>query len=294
MTSRPRPGRVAVPDEPPSGRQVAIVVVNWNGRPFLQRALESIVAYTDDHPHELIVVDNGSEDDSGAYLDGFRAPAARRLQILRNPTNRYFSAAFNQGFNAASPESRYLMVFCNDVEAKESGWLGDFVTAIEATGAVAAGHAVRQALDPAHRQLLRENLPAYPDAALERQIVAAAEDADTRYWHLSGYCFLLDRALLGRIGGYVEGGPFRQYHSDWELYLRFHASGLVVAPIAHRLHHWHGISELIAEYPDRYRELLSLLADDRARGRYLRQGRPLFPEESAYASWLAQQRDGSE
>lgn len=291
MSDRPHLRRLAGPFDPGDSEKVAIVVVNWNGRPFLQRALESIVRHTVDEEYELIVVDNGSEDDSLEYLATFEAPGASRLEILRNDRNRYFSAAFNQGFDAASPDARYLMVFCNDVEAKERGWLGDFIDVLRSTGAAAAGHASRQPLEAEHRTLLLENFPDYRDADLAERVRSAATNPDTIYWHLSGYCFLLDREQLLRTGPYLEGGPFRQYHSDWELYLRMHAAGLQVASFMHRVHHWHGVSELIAEHPQRYAELVTSLGNPRTLRRYLRRGRPLFEEESAYAAWRAQ-RDG--
>lgn len=288
MSDRPRLGRLTAPFEPGDSDKVAIVVVNWNGRPFLQRALESIVEHTVDEEYELIVVDNGSGDDSLEYLATFEAPGAARLQILRNPRNRYFSAAYNQGFDAASPDSRYLMVFCNDVEAKERGWLRDFVDAMRSTGAAAAGHAVRQPLDAGHRALLLENFPDYRDSELAERVRSAATDPSTMYWHLSGYCFLLDREQLLQTGPYLEGGPFRQYHSDWELYLRLHASRLQVASFVPRVHHWHGVSELIGEHPQRYAELLERLRDPATLRRYLHEGRPLFQEESAYPVWRSQ------
>jgi GT2 family glycosyltransferase len=74
---------------------VSVVLVTWNSAPFLRRCLEGIRQQT--QRTELIVVDNGSVDDSLALVgDG--------ATIIRNEENRGFSAAVNQGLRAARGE----------------------------------------------------------------------------------------------------------------------------------------------------------------------------------------------
>ncbi len=81
--------------------RVSIAVVSWNSAPYLPRCLDGIRAQT--HPDvELIAVDNASDDDSAALL------AAAGARVIRNDTNRGFSAAVNQALAVVRGE--FLLV----------------------------------------------------------------------------------------------------------------------------------------------------------------------------------------
>lgn len=77
--------------------RVSIVLVTWNSAPYLRRCLDGILQQTH-RDVERIVVDNASEDGSA----GLAAPHATRL--IRNATNRGFSAAVNQALAVAEGE----------------------------------------------------------------------------------------------------------------------------------------------------------------------------------------------
>lgn len=50
------------------GPQVSVLIVNWNSRELLAQALTTLHDTTTTVSFETIVVDNGSHDDSVAYL----------------------------------------------------------------------------------------------------------------------------------------------------------------------------------------------------------------------------------
>lgn len=91
---------------------VAIIIVNWNAGQQLRDCLESIVSsQADDFTlSRVVVVDNASSDDSLVGLDSLSLP----LTIIRNPVNRGFGAACNQG--AAICEARYLLFLNPDTK----------------------------------------------------------------------------------------------------------------------------------------------------------------------------------
>lgn len=72
-----------------------IIIVNWNAGSLLQDCVRSIGEARRDgfRLGRVVIVDNGSRDGS---LDGL-APAELPLKIIRNPDNRGFAAACNQG-----------------------------------------------------------------------------------------------------------------------------------------------------------------------------------------------------
>ena len=45
---------------------VSIIIVNWNGRKYLNECITSLLEQT--HKNEIILVDNASTDDSVAYV----------------------------------------------------------------------------------------------------------------------------------------------------------------------------------------------------------------------------------
>jgi len=102
---------------------VAVVIPNWNGAALLPACLDGLRGqrYRD---FRVVVVDNGSEDDSLAVLA--RYPEARVLRLGRN---RGFGAATNAGIRASA--SRYVATLNNDAVPGPE-WLGALVAAAEA------------------------------------------------------------------------------------------------------------------------------------------------------------------
>jgi O-antigen biosynthesis protein len=93
-----RPRRTLPPDTKPDTRAATIVIPNWNGRDLLEKYLPSVIASIEAHPDsEIIVVDNGSEDSSAAFVRE-RFPQVRVLALDRNLG---FGGGSNAGFRAA-------------------------------------------------------------------------------------------------------------------------------------------------------------------------------------------------
>jgi len=102
---------------------VAVVIPNWNGAALLPACLDGLrrQRYRD---FRVVVVDNGSDDDSLAVLA--RYPEAR---VLRLACNRGFGAATNAGIRASA--SRYVATLNNDA-VPAPDWLAALVAAAEA------------------------------------------------------------------------------------------------------------------------------------------------------------------
>jgi Glycosyl transferase family 2 len=69
---------------------------------------------------ELVVIDNGSGDGTGAYLAGVQDASPLPVTVASNATNRGFPAAVNQGLSVARGE--YLVLLNNDAVITDS-WL---------------------------------------------------------------------------------------------------------------------------------------------------------------------------
>lgn len=93
-----RPRRAFPPDRRPSNLAASIVIPNWNGHDLLEKYLPSVIAATEGHPaNEIIVVDNGSTDGS-VVLVRERFPQVKLIAMERNLG---FGGGSNAGFEAA-------------------------------------------------------------------------------------------------------------------------------------------------------------------------------------------------
>jgi hypothetical protein len=79
--------------------RVTIAVLNYNYRNFVAQAIESALAQTCADV-EVVVVDNGSTDDSLAVIE----PYASRVRLVRVPTNIGQGQGYNRCFEAARGE----------------------------------------------------------------------------------------------------------------------------------------------------------------------------------------------
>jgi GT2 family glycosyltransferase len=102
-----------------SSSSVAVIIVNWNGMPQLPACL--LALSRQEYPDvEIIVVDNGSQDDSVAFI----AENYPTVRILQNRTNTGFAAACNQGIQATAAE---FIALQNIDTVVHPGWIGAMV-----------------------------------------------------------------------------------------------------------------------------------------------------------------------
>lgn len=90
--------------------KVDIVIVNLNGRHFLEKCLPSIYVHSQNTPYQVALVDNGSSDDSISWVTA-HYPA---VQIIQNAGNVGFSRACNQAIQALDGD--YILLLNNDTE----------------------------------------------------------------------------------------------------------------------------------------------------------------------------------
>jgi GT2 family glycosyltransferase len=119
-----------------------IIIVNWNTGAALDCCLASLSACDRESflLQRIVVVDNASKDGSADHLDSHPLP----LVLIKNPDNRGFAAACNQG--AAGSTADYLL-FLNPDTRLHTNSLQQAVTFLEAPPHRSIGICGGQALD---------------------------------------------------------------------------------------------------------------------------------------------------
>jgi len=100
--------------------RTAVVILNWNGKSFLEKFLPGLVASLADDDAEVIVADNASTDGSQAFL----AESFPQLRLIQLDKNYGFTGGYNRAFKAISegddaPE--FFLLINSDVEVPQ-GW----------------------------------------------------------------------------------------------------------------------------------------------------------------------------
>ncbi len=109
---------------------VAVVILNWNGKHYLQQFLPSVLSTTYGNCR-VIVADNASTDDSVSFLQQ-QFPLVEIIHLNKN-------YGFANGYNKALKrvEAEYFLLLNSDVEVTP-GWLQPMVELLEQNSSFAA------------------------------------------------------------------------------------------------------------------------------------------------------------
>ena len=211
---------------------VTVIVVTLNNLNLLRNCLRSLFAQ-DYGAIEIVVVDNGSEEDVGSML----AEEFPEVRMVRLDKNYGFAGGNNRGIETA--QGKYIALINNDAVAAPQ-WISSLVATAESDpeiGAVASividgnrpevldSCGVGIALDGMSRQAMR-GMPV-PNLAEPEEVLL-----------FSGCACLLRMEALNEVGLFDE--DFFAYCEDTDLGLRLRRAGwkIVVAPGAYAHHYY--------------------------------------------------------
>ena len=210
--------------------KISIVIPVWNKFNFTQACLKDLASLPD--YCEVVVVDNGSTDQTHRELSGYN-----NILYLRNDQNEGFAKGCNRGYRESSGES--VLFLNNDIRVKSrrDSWVDDLIDAIDKENDVLVG----------------------PTGGLVSEtfdFVYETNDESRPINYMSGWCLGASKNTWNKLDLTKDGQVFSEefgiaFFEDTDLSFRASEIGigfrLVPIPVIHFGHitaHQLGVSEL--------------------------------------------------
>lgn len=182
----------------------SIVIPTYNGLPLLMQCVESIRRYTSPVPYEIIVVDNGSSDETIGWC------RAEGIDFVSLPVNRGFPVACNYGLQAASGDT---LVLLNNDTVVSHRWLVNLQACLHSSQKIGiVGPMTNYVSGAQQSDLAYDTLDQFHDLAnrLNRHDPSLWRRTD----RIVGLCMVFRRQLMERIGLLDERYSPGHYEDD--------------------------------------------------------------------------------
>ncbi len=208
-----------------------IIIINYNAGALLQQCVDSVLASCN-VAVRCIVVDNASVDDSLQLLE-FGEYDPQQLVVVRNPDNRGFAAAVNQG--AALGRGDWLLLLNPDAvvapdtlealmhEARalpQAGLLGPLIVNPDGSEQRGCRRDLPKPVDALLQALQLHRLSSRFDFNHDRRPLPATT---VKVPAISGACMLVRRKAFEQVDGFDEG--FFLHFEDLDFCARMGAAG---------------------------------------------------------------------
>lgn len=183
--------------------EVAIVILNYNGKNYLEKFLPRVIAYSSDY--EIWVADNASTDGSLEWVKSFH-PEVKTLTATKNTG---YAGGYNQALQQIQAE--YYVLLNSDVEVTEN-WVAPVISYMKSDPQIAACQPKIKAYDlPTHFEYAGAaggymDFLGYPFCrgrmfdSREEDLGQYDDNADV-FW-ASGACFFVKSSIFHEAGGF--------------------------------------------------------------------------------------------
>lgn len=109
---------------------VAVVILNWNGKSYLEKFLPSLVDYSANDA-EIIVADNASTDNSVEFI----RQHFPQIRLIQNPGNEGFARGYNLALDQVKAD--YYILLNSDIEVTPN-WILPVISLMESDPMIGA------------------------------------------------------------------------------------------------------------------------------------------------------------
>ena len=100
-------------------KELSVLLITWNSEQYVQSCLNSLLNAIEEVDYEVIMVDNGSTDQTLTILETY---VSERISLYRNPQNLGIAKARNRGLRLAT--GRFIWILDIDTIIERSAWTG--------------------------------------------------------------------------------------------------------------------------------------------------------------------------
>jgi len=166
-----------------------IIIPVWNQLDATKECIDSLFKHAD-YPARLIVIDNGSENETEHYLKSIKGTDMLDYLLIRNEKNLGFVKAINQGIVVS--DNQYLCIMNNDTIATDR-WLSEMVRVMDTYPEIGL-------LNPSSNTSGEfpdkgESIDDYADRIYKSDAGKVQELYTCR-----GFCMLLRRSVIQKVG----------------------------------------------------------------------------------------------
>jgi len=218
--------------------KISVVILNYNGMKFLEPCITSLLKSSYDD-FEILVVDNGSKDDSVNFLRR-RFPNEPKLRIIALGKNYGFAMGNNIGYIYTNPKSKFIFFLNNDTEV-DKDCIKNIVKKMEEDEFIGAAQ-------PKIRSLRNRNLidavggiADYHGKTWHRgsnEYDYGQYDSITETFYAQGAAIVVRRSVIEKVG--LFDPHYFMYYEETDLCWRIWLAGYKVAVIPEAIVYHYG------------------------------------------------------
>lgn len=199
---------------------VSVIVLNYNGKKLTEECVLSVLK--SDYPsYEIVIVDNGSSDDSVSYLKT-KFKGNKKIRLLATGKNYFFTGGFNYG--AVHSKGKWIILLSNDIVVDPS-WITHLV---EATGGDSTIFVQPKIMRYDKRNIIdnvggRYNIWGFGEGMGRGEVDRGQYDKPLLLDYASATTFMADRSFFLSLGGYDQW--FYSHYEDCDVSFRAKKKG---------------------------------------------------------------------
>lgn len=210
--------------------KASIIVLAHNQLEYTKKCLESIRKNTTNIEYEIIVVNNGSSDNTKEYLE-----LQEDIIVINNEKNLGFSKGNNIGFEKA--KGKYV-VFLNNDTIVTKNWLFNMVNYLDENSTVGAVGPVTNNISGSQQISVNYNLENQSNLdTFVNNLLRVKKSSSTL--RLVGFCLVVRKRILSEIGVFDEEFEVGNYEDD-DLCLRILEYGYSLKIVHNSFVHHYG------------------------------------------------------